>query len=174
MSEGLSDTQAAAVTPCLSQRLTAACAEAEAVPRNTGRIVGVTVTAFWSHWGQDTMHIPSEACFQQPLALSGCSGRLDHPRARDDCRRRCAPSRTRHHWYFCSGVTHHAQYVPQAFLLIARTSALTMTVAGVAKVWVLTALEAAMYQLPVSRINFYGYASAFVLVREASWSAARV
>jgi hypothetical protein len=53
----------------------------------------------------------------------------------------------------------------QAVLLIGRTSALTMSIGGVAKDWLLVGLGAAMYSSPVSRLNLAGYSVAFLSVR---------
>lgn len=53
----------------------------------------------------------------------------------------------------------------QAFLLIGRTSALTMAIGGVAKDWLLVGLGVAMYSSPVSRLNLAGYLAAFLSVR---------
>lgn len=53
----------------------------------------------------------------------------------------------------------------QVFLLIGRTSALTMSVGGMVKDWLLVGLGVAMYTSPVSRLNLQGYAVTFVSVR---------
>lgn len=44
-----------------------------------------------------------------------------------------------------------------AFLLIGKTSALTMNVAGVVKDWILIWLSAAVYHSPVSALSAQGY-----------------
>ena len=53
----------------------------------------------------------------------------------------------------------------QVFLLIGRTSALTMSVGGVVKDWLLVGLGVAMYNSPVTRLNLEGYAVTFLSVR---------
>lgn len=50
------------------------------------------------------------------------------------------------------------------FLLIGRTSALTMNIGGVIKDWLLIGLSIAMYRSPVSRLNLAGYFVAFLSV----------
>lgn len=50
------------------------------------------------------------------------------------------------------------------FLLIGRTSALTMNFGGVVKDWLLIGLSIAMYRSPVSRLNLAGYSVAFLSV----------
>lgn len=50
------------------------------------------------------------------------------------------------------------------YLLIGKTSALTMNVAGVVKDWILIGLSVWMYQAPVSRVNIGGYLVAFFAV----------
>lgn len=53
----------------------------------------------------------------------------------------------------------------QVFLLITRTSALTMSIGGVAKDWLLVGLSLAMYSSAGTRVNFAGYFLAFLSVR---------
>jgi hypothetical protein len=53
----------------------------------------------------------------------------------------------------------------QVLLLISRTSALTLSVGGVAKDWLLVGLGVAMYSSPVTRLNLEGYSVAFLSVR---------
>lgn len=50
------------------------------------------------------------------------------------------------------------------FLLIGKTSALTMNIAGVVKDWLLIGLSYAVYHAPVSALNLGGYALAFFAV----------
>lgn len=50
------------------------------------------------------------------------------------------------------------------FLLIGKTSALTMNIGGVVKDWILIALSWAVYKSPVSPLNLFGYAIAFAAV----------
>lgn len=47
------------------------------------------------------------------------------------------------------------------FLLIGRSSALTMNIAGVLKDWLLIMLSMVMYKAPVTRLQFFGYGIAF-------------
>eukprot|EP00898_Chlorokybus_atmophyticus_P005223 jgi/Chlat1/5701/Chrsp38S00428 len=50
------------------------------------------------------------------------------------------------------------------FLLIGKTSALTMNVAGVVKDWLLIALSSLLFAAPVSALNLAGYFLAFLAV----------
>eukprot|EP00899_Mesostigma_viride_P015418 jgi/Mesvir1/23878/Mv10670-RA.1 len=48
------------------------------------------------------------------------------------------------------------------YLLIGKTSALTMNVAGVVKDWILIALSTYLFQAPISALNLFGYGLAFL------------
>ena len=50
------------------------------------------------------------------------------------------------------------------FLLIGKTSALTMNIAGVVKDWMLIGLSVLMYASPVTPLNLGGYFIAFLAV----------
>jgi enterochelin esterase-like enzyme len=50
------------------------------------------------------------------------------------------------------------------FLLIGKTSALTMNIAGVAKDWMLIGLSVALFHSAVSHLNLFGYVIAFAAV----------
>ena len=50
------------------------------------------------------------------------------------------------------------------FLLIGKTSALTMNIAGVVKDWMLIGLSVVMYASPVTPLNLGGYFIAFLAV----------
>ena len=50
------------------------------------------------------------------------------------------------------------------FLLIGKTSALTMNIAGVAKDWLLIGLSVVLFQAAVSQLNIFGYLIAFLAV----------
>ena len=50
------------------------------------------------------------------------------------------------------------------FLLIGKTSALTMNIAGVVKDWLLIGLSVALFASAVSQLNLFGYAIAFLAV----------
>lgn len=47
------------------------------------------------------------------------------------------------------------------FLLIGRSSALTMNIAGVLKDWLLIMLSMVMFKAPVTSLQFFGYGIAF-------------
>ncbi len=53
----------------------------------------------------------------------------------------------------------------QVFLLIGRTSALTLNIGGVAKDWLLIGLSVTLYHSVVSRLNLAGYLVSFLSVR---------
>lgn len=55
------------------------------------------------------------------------------------------------------------------FLLIGKTSALTMNIAGVVKDWILIALSYVLYHAPVTAINLMGYGVAFAAVLYSQW-----
>ena len=50
------------------------------------------------------------------------------------------------------------------FLLIGKTSALTMNIAGVVKDWMLIGLSVWLFHSAVSRLNLFGYLIAFLAV----------
>uniref|UniRef100_A0A061RF95 Plastidic phosphate translocator-like protein n=1 Tax=Tetraselmis sp. GSL018 TaxID=582737 RepID=A0A061RF95_9CHLO len=50
------------------------------------------------------------------------------------------------------------------FLLIGKTSALTMNIAGVVKDWMLIGLSVALYSAPVTKVNLIGYGISFLAV----------
>ncbi|PRW59075.1 sugar phosphate phosphate translocator [Chlorella sorokiniana] len=56
------------------------------------------------------------------------------------------------------------------FLLIGKTSALTMNIAGVAKDWLLIALSWLLYKAPVTALNLEGYGLAFLAVLYYNYS----
>ena len=55
------------------------------------------------------------------------------------------------------------------FLLVGRTSALTMNVAGVVKDWALIGLSASLFGAPVTSLNLIGYGVAFCGVVWYNW-----
>eukprot|EP00887_Chlorella_sp_A99_P007875 scaffold20.g7875.t1 len=55
------------------------------------------------------------------------------------------------------------------FLLIGKTSALTMNIGGVVKDWLLIGLSVWMFQSAVSKLNLFGYAIAFLAVCWYNW-----
>lgn len=58
----------------------------------------------------------------------------------------------------------HAALNMAVFLLIGKTSALTMNIAGVVKDWMLIGLSVLMYASPVTPLNLGGYFIAFLAV----------
>eukprot|EP00887_Chlorella_sp_A99_P000804 scaffold5.g804.t1 len=67
-------------------------------------------------------------------------------------------------WVFLSNATVAFGLNMAVFLLIGKTSALTMNIAGVAKDWLLILLSYLMYKAPVTAINLIGYGIAFAAV----------
>ena len=56
------------------------------------------------------------------------------------------------------------------YLLIGKTSALTMNVAGVVKDWLLIFISSALFDAPISKLQLFGYAFSFVAVYYYNYS----
>lgn len=67
-------------------------------------------------------------------------------------------------WIFLSNALAAFGLNMAVFLLIGKTSALTMNIAGVVKDWILIFLSAAMFKSVVTQLNLFGYFIAFVAV----------
>lgn len=67
-------------------------------------------------------------------------------------------------WVFVSNATAAFALNMSVFLLIGKTSALTMNVAGVVKDWLLIGMSALIFHSPVTQLNLFGYSIAFVAV----------
>ncbi|GIL50490.1 hypothetical protein Vafri_6676 [Volvox africanus] len=63
-------------------------------------------------------------------------------------------------WLLISAVSAFGLNI-SVFLLIGRSSALTMNVAGVIKDWLLILLSVVLYQTPVGSLQIFGYGIAF-------------
>jgi hypothetical protein len=50
------------------------------------------------------------------------------------------------------------------YLLIGKTSALTMNVAGVVKDWLLIFISSALFDAPITKLQLFGYGISFVAV----------
>ena len=60
------------------------------------------------------------------------------------------------------------------YLLIGKTSALTMNVAGVVKDWLLIFISSALFDAPITKLQLFGYGISFVAVCYYNYTSTKI